>query len=332
MSHQLTNFPNGLSSFGVPVLSHIPFGKNSKVFFVDPANGSNSNSGLDPAHPLDTVSNAHGRCVAGRNDVVMLIGDGSTTGTSREDAAVTWSKNSTHLIGVGSPVKGWNRARLAPTATTTAFANFFTLSASGCIFANIAMFHGFNTGTTSQICLTVTGHRNYFYRCHIAGAGDAESANSTGSASLKLNDADENLFEECTIGINTQSRTAAMSEVIITGQSQRNKFIRCDFETFAGTAGVLFVNAATASSDIDRYALFEECNFINPVESTATTMTAAISTHAALSGMIILKQCMLIGATYWVGADTAKVKILAQNQAAGTTTQTAGLAASADLA
>ncbi len=73
----LTKFPNGVSSFGIPVLGGIggiPFTGN--YFFVDPANGSDGAPGEAPDEAKETLGSAHDRCVAGNNDVVVLIGDG----------------------------------------------------------------------------------------------------------------------------------------------------------------------------------------------------------------------------------------------------------------
>ena len=55
----LTNFPNGITSFGVPVIpGGIPFGRNSKAFFVDPVAGLDGNRGTDLSKPLKTLSKA----------------------------------------------------------------------------------------------------------------------------------------------------------------------------------------------------------------------------------------------------------------------------------
>ena len=49
----LTNFPNGISSFGVPVLGGIlgiPF--TGTYWFVDPVNGLDGNAGTSPQTAL----------------------------------------------------------------------------------------------------------------------------------------------------------------------------------------------------------------------------------------------------------------------------------------
>jgi len=54
----LTNFPNGISSFGVPVLGGGNIVTTGTFYFVDGDVGSNSNSGLDADNPLDTLKYA----------------------------------------------------------------------------------------------------------------------------------------------------------------------------------------------------------------------------------------------------------------------------------
>lgn len=269
------------------------------VYFLDPANGSDTNDGLSSGAARRTLSSAYGSCTAGKNDTVVLIADGSTTATARVDAAFTWSKNETHLMGFCAPVLISQRARIAPTATTTAFANFFTLSASGCIFQNIQWFHGFNTGTTAAICMTVTGSRNYFVRCHIAGMGDAASAQDAGSRSLKIGSggSGENYFEDCTVGIDTVTRTVANASVEFAGATTRNTFRRCLFPIMTSSATVLGI-LGTGNGCCDRSQLFHDCTFENAIKSTSTQMTVLGSfTTASPGGMVLFKGCASIGST-----------------------------------
>ena len=90
-----TNFPNGLESHGIPLLggNTLPkMGGSGKVFFVDPANGSDSNAGTSPESALDTVAAAYALCTTKKGDTVYLLGDGTTSGTAR-DSAIVWSKS-----------------------------------------------------------------------------------------------------------------------------------------------------------------------------------------------------------------------------------------------
>lgn len=333
----LTNFPNGVSSFGIPLLggaAGIPF--TGTYYFVDPANGSDGNKGTSPQKAFATLYKAHAACTAGKNDVVFLIGDGSTAATARLSLAnaqsadpaatsglLTWSKNATHLIGITAPTGVAQRARIAPpsgtyTVTTFGSANFVNVTAVGCYFSNFSTFHGFSTGGAAQICWTDTGGRNYYENCNIAGMGDAGSAGDAGSRSLKISGAGENTFVGCTIGLDTVTRSAANASIEFASGTARNIFRRCTlpFQTSAATPlGILGTGAAC----MDRWQLFEDCTFINNVKSTSTTMTVLASmTSASPGGMLLFKNPTVVGVT-----DFGDTNALANTFVEGPTT-TAG--------
>jgi len=269
------------------------------VYYVDPANGHDSSDGQSQGSAFLTFQKAYDACVAGKNDAVAIVADGTTGATVRINSAFTWAKNETHLLGIASGVNISNRARFAPASTATAFANFFTVSASGCRFDNVQWFDGFTTGTTSQIGMTVTGGRNLFTNCHIAGMGDDASAQSAGSRSLKISGTGENQFRNCTIGVDTVTRTAANASVEFAGATPRNEFVDCVFPFMGSSATVLGI-LGTGNGCVDRFQLFTRCQFINAVNSTSTAMTALLSfTTASPGGLVLFNDCTCVGITKW---------------------------------
>lgn len=310
----LTNFPNGVSSFGVPVLPGMPTPFTGKYFFVDPVNGSDGNTGTDPSRAFATIYKAYSRCTAGKNDCVFLISDGTTASTARLSLALaqsvdstattgtlTWAKNATHLIGISSSSMN-PRARLAPptgtyTQATFASGNFVVVTAAGCSFQNISVFHGFSTGGNSQIAWTDSGGRNSYDNVFFGGAADAASAQSTSSRSLLVSGSGENVFRNCTIGLDTVTKTVANASLEFAAGTTRNTFEACrfPFQTSAATPlGIL----ATGNASIDRWQLFRGCTFMNNVNSTSTTMSVLAScTTASPGGMFVFQQCTLVGIT-----------------------------------
>jgi hypothetical protein len=265
-----------------------------KVIFVDVVNGGGGD-GLSPATAFTTLSDAYAVAASGRNDVIVLIGDGAATGTARLSAGFTWAKHATHLIGVCAPSHVSQRARIAPTAAVTAFAHLFTVSGNGCIFKDIQFFHGFDTGTTAQIALIVSGSRNTFLNCHIGGMGDTTSGNDAGSRSLKITGG-ENLFDNCTIGLDTVVRSAANASVEFASATARNRFTNCLFPFFTDDATVLGI-IGSGSGNMDRFQIFERCKFINAIKSTSTAMTALATLAASSGGLILFDDCALVGIT-----------------------------------
>lgn len=279
------------------VLSGIPRGPLSKVYFVDPVNGSDSNVGTSFKSPLALVSTAYGKCVTGRHDVVILL---AGTSACNETAAITWSKNLTHLIGLGAPSHVAQRTRIV--ANATGLSPFITISGYGCIFKNLYIWQG-QDDAASLINVSVTGNRNYFENVHFAGGGHATQA-VDGGMSLQISGGSENRFVDCTIGIDTISDGTGMAGLVVaaTGGAARNKFEGCMFRMYAGHAGAIFVELL-GNSGLDRDLTFVNCIFEN---LSGTAMTSAFAVAAGFdpaNKRVLLKDCALIGATDWDSND-----------------------------
>lgn len=316
----LTNFPFGVSSFGVPVLggiAGIPFTGN--YWFVDPVNGLDGNSGNSPERAVQTLYRAHQLATAGNNDVVVLIGNGSSTGTARLSLAnaqavdstattgtLNWTKNATHLVGITAPAMYAQRARIAPpsgtyTQATFNSGNFVSVTASGCFFSNFSLFNGFSTGGTNQICWTDTGSRNAYFNVAFGGMGDAASAADAGSRSLKIGSAGsgELYFNHCTFGLDTVARSAANASIELAGGTPRNTFEDCIFPMQTSASTPLYI-LGTGAACVDRGNIFTRCKFINDIKSTSTTVSQVLSfTSASPGGMVLFNNCTSIGATKW---------------------------------
>jgi len=329
------------SGLPMPPVGGLPpfFPSVGKYIFVDPANGSDGNKGdgPGPSKALATLYKAHSLATAGKNDVVVLIGDGGTTGTARLSLALavtvdstattgtlTWSKNATHLVGVGAPAYN-QRARIAPpsgtyTQATFNSGDFIEVSASGCYFANVSLFHGFSTGGTSQIALTVSGSRNYFHNVWVGGMGDAASAQNAASMNL-LVEGSENVFDRCTIGLDTVARTVANTSLqFSTTSSKRNTFYDCHFPMYPTTLTTqVFVKVATATHS-DRWQRFVRCMFAgSPNVGSATTPAAVASLVASIGGSILFQDCMRVGVTDWASDATGLAQCYVGGWSGGST-------------
>lgn len=273
------------------------------VWFLDYLNGNDYNAGLTPisdgngAGPVKTLLEAYSRMVSGRNDTLYIIGDGATTGSVRLSSTFTWAKSACRVIGISSGTSISGRARIAPTSGATAFTPFFTVSGNGNYFANLQWFQGFSTGTTSQLGMTITGGRNRFDNCHIAGMGDNESAQSAGSRTLKISSTGENEFNDCIFGVDTITRTQANATLEFASGTPRNIFNNCIFPFMGSAAGVLGI-LGTGAACMDRFQVFNNCIFTNAIKSTSTVMTVLASlTSASPGGLFLFKQCILLGIT-----------------------------------
>jgi len=125
----VTNFPNGLTSFGVPVMggNRIP-ATTGTYFFVDSTTGSNANSGRDKDHPVATLAYALTLCTASKGDVVILMpGHAETVSTTITPIA-------------GCTIVGLGFGRNRPVFTSAASAiDVFTISANNVTLNNFVI-------------------------------------------------------------------------------------------------------------------------------------------------------------------------------------------------
>ena len=295
------------SLINIPVIGGQAFSAQGKQYFVLPISGSDSNPGNNIARPLKTLKAALALCTENQNDVVFLVAEGSTAATTSDYLATNldWNKNLVHLIGIGTGTAIGQRARICNTGVFTT--PLFTVSASGCIFSNLLFFFGDVAATTTVSigALLVTGQRNLFYNCQISGIGH-DDMDVSGAYSLSIAGGAENTFDGCYIGLDTIARgTATNTEIVFSSHATRNLFKNCIIATYAEAAGHTFITAAAGS--LDRFAMFRNCMFWNPINSAATSITEAFSVTAPTGGTIIVDNCSLIGAGLWetsAGAST----------------------------
>lgn len=279
-----------VGQFGTPIWGVAgvkPFTGN--YFWVDENNGSDGNTG-GPSDPLATLSQAHSKCTANNNDVVFL------TGTAHTTATIAWSKSRTHLIGLCPDAQSNARARISQSGSTL-FTPLVNVTAAECIFANIGAFHGF-ADASAQICWTDSGGRNNYKGCAFLGMGNATAAAQAGGRSLVVDTAGENWFQNCQIGLDTITRSAANASLELKGGTPRNTFDNCVFPVLTSSATALLILTAAAAA-IDRDQLFRECAFINQIKSTSTQMTVAVSMAASAGGMLLMQRCTSVGSTKW---------------------------------
>ena len=252
-------------------------GSTGNIYYLDPVNGLDGNPGNVPSAAVQTLAAGYALLTSGNNDVLVLIGNGTSTASARI-TTFTWAKNACHLIGICAPSAISQRARIANPTTSglTITANFFTVSGSGCLFQNISWFVGAGAGQTgiaASICLTVTGQRNAFVNCDIEGMGDATSAVSSTSRNILLNGGGENIFSHCNIGLDTVIRTSANASVELQGGTARNSFENCTFLMWSSD-GLQYFLYGTGASCMDRWVFFKGCNFMNAIKPAGGTACA----------------------------------------------------------
>lgn len=287
-------FPRAITEY--IALQGIPQGPDSNIYLVDPANGSDSNPGTNFKSPLASIEAAEALCVANQHDVVLYLAGSSGNNLA---AALTWDKNYTHLLGWCAPTHAAQRARIFQTATLTGASPLLNITATGCMFKNFYIFQGVDDAT-SLINVQVTGGRNYFENVHFAGGGHASQA-INGGASLSLAAAEENLFVNCTIGVDTIAAATGMMGILLDTEAHRNVFRNCHVSMYAGNGGAGWLEVVD-STGLDRYTIFDNCIFTNTA-STAMTSGFVIPAGVGAPRFIFLKDCAFYGATKLDASD-----------------------------
>ena len=287
-----SDFPNGITSFGIPTFGAgglLPF--TGAYFWVNETIGSDGNPGTANApfatlgQALLAVSNTPN--YTAQTNVIFL------TGTVHLTATLNWTLSNTWLVGLNSPSAN-DRARISQSGTTL-FTPLVNVTGSGCGFVNIATFHGFATAS-AQICWSEGGGRNFYSNVQFLGMGATLAAAQAGSRSLVVTGANgENVFNGCTIGLDTITRATSNASLEFTAGTPRNTFHNCTFQMLTSSASSLHVTVG--ADGIDRYALFNNCVFINDVDTASTTLNAAIIANASAGGSVILNGGLSLGAT-----------------------------------
>lgn len=302
---------SALTVAGVPTMgmSGLPL-TTGRVIFADAVNGNDGNDG-SADFPVQTLTQAYSLTTSGNNDVVVIVGDGSTSATQRLSSTLTWANNATHLVGMTAPVTYAQRARISTASGATANVNpLMSVTGSGCIFANFSFFQGVGEASTDEKLIDITGQRNFFGNIHFGGMGHANGAARAGSYIIKLgNNGSENTFQNCTIGLDTIPRTAANASVVVGGAStQRNVFLDCIFPMYDKTNTTpLFLDLSASNCLNGSSMTFRRCLFQNLTGLTGSVQPAVVATLAAtINGLLVMDQCTT-NAAKWAAATTQMV-------------------------
>lgn len=151
----LTQFPNGLSSFGMPQIgggNMVPQSTGT-YFFVDSGSGSSSNDGLDSDHPLATIDQAVNKCTADKGDVIIVMAGHAENLDAATDLVL--DVGGVTVVGLGN---GHNR----PTLTFNGTGGNIPISGTNISVRNIVFMAGVSAVTNG---INMTGNGNEIIGC-----------------------------------------------------------------------------------------------------------------------------------------------------------------------
>lgn len=301
----LTNFPNGITSFGIPVFGGVPptFGN---IFFVDYRNGSDQNDGKSPESALKTLSRAYALCASNNNDYVFIDGDSEVV----ETAMITLDKNRVHTFGLNGPPPGmgYGAGARVTLGVTTAASDIATLKNTGVrnTFTGIK-FSNSNTLATNLYTVAEGGEYTRYNNCEIY---KSQLLTTDLTAPLLMN-GDSSQFYGCTIGDLVNIRGASGKEcpcVMLTREQITGKVCRdgwfenCRLLTKAADADVCHVYGLGATA-VERSLVFKNSLFWNCVLAAGTVADAVNFNTAQTDGDVLLLNCDSINCTAIAGAS-----------------------------
>jgi pectin methylesterase-like acyl-CoA thioesterase len=259
----LTNFPNGISSFGVPMVGGGGFPKAvGKYFFVDVATGANGNSGEDAQFPLATITAALAKVVAGRGDVIYVA-------PGNYDESVVINSNMNDLIMVGLGTRG--AAAIAPSTPNPVALTIDGVSARA---RDITIINMGCEGSGTGAGLRILGNTRVIrlHGCKIEGGDDALIIESNG-AGVSVGDT---RVEDCEL-----AWTATAVHIKSTGGSNpvtQTYFRNCLLHNFSSRG----IHVDTVHSP-DLWV--EKCSFARQEDGSAPTNEFVLASVASTTGL-----------------------------------------------
>ncbi len=287
----LTNFPHGITSFGIPINGNGEPGVGKEIRLV-----TSKTSGSDACYDLlaerkvddttiySTFSTAYNAMVTGRNDK-MLIYPGSHSLSS--DPAI--AKNMCIFEGTHYGPKFNKRSRIG---MSTTFSPMLTVSGYGNTFKNLYTMHG--TASTDYIGWSITGARNAFYDVHFGGPMAAAQGGHASYNGVNITGS-ENYFNGCVFGTNTIERDELTPNVTL-GAGTITVFDNCIFTCALTDTDPYFVAVANTSGYTN--AFFNNCKFFAFSANHANKAAVAFTFSGGSSADIVLDQlCTFAGVT-----------------------------------
>jgi len=317
----ITRFPHGLSSFGIPLYGSGVgpiFGPGcGNIKYVVTTKASTDlyyvmleEHGVSLNDIYTTLASAYAATTASQNDVIAVC-----PGAYDETATLDWTKDNTHLIGLGGPNTRSDYSEKNVVIYTDTAAVDYTIHLTGdhCIFLNIGINNaGANAGNYSP--LYVDGYGNYFENVTLIGNLTSQQLADDDCASLHIGTNAHNCkWINCDIGEDCWgARSAAYSGQISFIGSQpngglfRNCIVRSESQT-ATCAAVTVYKGAAGSTHIGRTWMWDNCLFANFDSRTGsgTNCNEVFCLHdAAGAWPQLMHNCSAYGYDRWTDEST----------------------------
>ena len=280
----LTNFPNGITSFGAPILPDAMLGKVwcENTYFVDTATGSDTNDGKSPGSALKTIQRAINLTGDAKGDRIYV-----KNGAYAETLTISTSHDGISIIGESLPgvvVTG------ATDATDT-----LTIAGAGCTIMNMS-FAPVDAGSDISL-IKITGSNNRIENCFFSGA----------EYQIETNAAHKTYIVGCQFVTTTDVTDGGC---IVLEDSNNCKVLYCSFNVDNATVGIIHHDAddlevgwCAAVGDDDTGASTRA--FVSIAGEDATSDLMIHDCKVTLFGALLGEVSAAVAAHGWGTADLA---------------------------
>lgn len=318
----LTNYPNGVSSFGVPLTGQIPMVLGvsgvGNIYFVDATNGSDGNNGKSPQKAFATAEVAYAAAASG--DTIAL----STSATHSIALGINHTKSRINWVGLdfgGRQVQQGAKIQLA-----TASASAYVLKNTGVrnSFTNIKFIQAATAATALHV-LEDGSEGSLYQNCSFVFGVNSNIDLTT--AHEVVAGSDSATFLNCTFGADTLLTTANRSvfhiDQVTTSQEFKSNILEnCNFIISSSETLATFVRL-DAVGDILFTNLFKNCTFIASVDSAGGVALAEASQTgtSTVKGVLCYVNPAVFNCTDFstaTGGRNAATQVVATTSTAGT--------------
>jgi len=295
-----TNFPNGVSSYGVPLNGNGIPATSGSVLFVNYTDGNDGVSIKSNSirRAFKTVAKAYDMATTNKNDVIALVGNATHVLTEM----LTVAKNRVHFVGLDCASRKYGQGAKISLGITGVATNLGTIKNTGIrnSFQNIKIE---NSDTVAQGLYTFLDAGEYLYMrgCELY---KETFLTTTGAAELVAN-GDSAQFDGCTIGNDASIITGAIirpnvtmtKELAGTGKKAiDNSFTNCLFLRASGHVNNRFIYGANADDTV-RMLLIDNCIFFSGKNSTALPAQCVGFAAEQTGAWTLIRNCSSIGNT-----------------------------------
>ena len=296
----LTNFSNGISSFGIPLIGSGPILTTGKVFFVDSNNAGGQGT---KARPFATIDEAVGNCTANKGDFIIVMPGHVETLTAAGQLVLDVAGITVYGLGTGS---------LQPQVVhDTAIGADVDIDAANVTIHNLHFVASFADVTASidlnaadcwlSHCRWTDEGANLNFVDYILGPGDnvadglkvtdcwAVGADAANDGFLNcVGDIDRLVFQRNFVKLNVATTEPVIE---VTGKSLTNCLITNNFISRANTSGIIFVDSdQTDNSGIIAYNAIDAADVAaaTPIDLTgAAAFENYYTGEADASGLLL---------------------------------------------